>query len=536
MSSLDSFDNVIKGRLENHASELPPGMFRRINEARKPDPGKRPGIFWLSASLALLLGLISYTVVSHFDMLAPMAKNQTVAQESSESGKSTTVLGIDQDEIIASDMALENASNMEAEAANQKEANTEATSKSFLSAAVTNKADEVKGEANETSDVKAITKILDSRPNRSSSFASTSVENTISSTATQTVVSNENFSNGSSRNAVSRVSQSSAAANEELTLNDMNAEQAAGFEYDIRTWDTHTEEVVGERSFRNFKQELKKLPSIEVNSLKQPYYGSIMGANAFRAMDVGCVDFGRKKDNSNISVDFIFAPEYPVKSLTTDDSELSDFVVGRDKSESVEVAFHAGIRISNRFNNGLAIRSGLYYGQIQETFDWSEVSGTQTTITTDIDSTFNSNGDLEVTYDTTTTTIPEIRRVRAYNKYRSVDIPLILGYEISRRRLVVSFNAGILLNLSFQQRGRILSHTENQPRNIHDPSQEQLFKTRLGLGLIASSGVAYRIANRVSVLAEPTVRYILDPVNTSENPVDQKYFFTGLTTGIRYHF
>lgn len=508
MSSLDSFDNVIKGRLENHASELPPGMFRRINEARKPDPGKRPGIFWLSASLIVLLGLITFTVVDHFDMLAPSHKVAQKVENTPSIAKAN--------KLAAEEEAIEQSSGWDY---NNTEANTgglEVTGTKEVFAG---------GAKSITSTVKDVS----NKDDEASRDTYTNSTTAIPLESTQTFASNTQKS-GDSRSLMAY--NESDYGVDEIELSQMGTEADTGFEYDIRTWDTHKEEIVGERSIRNFKQSMEKIPSIEVKSLSYP----VMGAAAFSSMDVGCVDFGRKKDNSNISVDLIFAPEYPVKSLSTEDSELSDFVIGREKSESVEVAFHAGIRISNRFNNGFAIRSGLYYGQIQETFNWSEVSGTQTTITTDIDSTFNDNGDLEVTYDTTTTTIPEIRQVRAYNKYRTVDIPLILGYEISRRRLVVSFNAGLLLNLSFQQRGKILSHTENQPRNILDPSQDQLFKTQLGLGFLASTGVAYRVGNRVSVLAEPSIRYILDPINTSDNPVDQKYFFTGITTGIRYHF
>ncbi len=511
MSSLDSFDNVIKGRLQNYASEPPPGMFRKIQEARKPDPNNKPiSVFWLYLSLAALIGLISYTAYSHLDMLAT---NKTVTQTNkaevpSLKNKATDALAInaDSEEILR-------ASEDESWSEESKE-----SSRTLLNE-LPNNDEQFKIQKARTETV------LSNKSERSSAFLATA----------NTAEIKEDFSmNASSGSAMNEIK----AMNFESDANLENSIAAGGiitegFEYSSKTWDISREQIIAERSIKN--HELKALDFIAASSLENSQFAPLAEP---KKVDVGCVNFNGNVDNSNVSFDVVFAPEYAIRTLSTEDTELQNFVVGRENSESFEIAFHSGFRISNKFKNGIALRTGLYFSQIQETFDWEEIQGTQTTVDITIDSIYNSvTGVLEeVKFDTITTTQQDIRHVRAYNKYKMVDIPLIVGYEFNRRRLSLSFNVGALINLSFHQRGKILSYQNNEPRNILDPTQDQLFKTQLGLGVIGSFGLAYRFTNRCSFLLEPTFRYYLQDFNSDTNPVQQKYLMTGLSTGLRYHF
>jgi hypothetical protein len=214
-------------------------------------------------------------------------------------------------------------------------------------------------------------------------------------------------------------------------------------------------------------------------------------------------------------------PDIAFRNLT--DTANSAYLQKRKESATFSSAFSAGLRYTRVFNNGVSIRTGINYSQINEKF--SVVLGNIVQVVYII----NANGDTTGSYTTTGT-----RYKTNINKYKTIDVPLVFGYEMGNGRLHTNINAGIIINAYSWQKGEVLDGA-NKPVSIttgksNSPYQ---FKTNIGLGFIAGVSVYYKLNERLHLLAEPYFRYNLSPMSKENLTLKQKYNTAGLRIGLR---
>jgi hypothetical protein len=214
-------------------------------------------------------------------------------------------------------------------------------------------------------------------------------------------------------------------------------------------------------------------------------------------------------------------PDIAFRSLT--DTANSAYLQKRKESATFSSAFSAGLRYTRVFNNGVSIRTGINYSQINEKF--SVVLGNIVQVVYII----NANGDTTGSYTTTGT-----RYKTNINRYKTIDVPLVFGYEMGNGRLHTNINAGVIINAYSWQKGEVLD-SANKPVSIttgksNSPYQ---FKTNIGLGFIAGVTVYYKLNERLHLLAEPYFRYNLSPMSRENLTLKQKYNTAGLRIGLR---
>jgi hypothetical protein len=214
-------------------------------------------------------------------------------------------------------------------------------------------------------------------------------------------------------------------------------------------------------------------------------------------------------------------PDIAFRSLT--DTANSAYLQKRKESATFSSAFSAGLRYTRVFNNGVSIRTGINYSQINEKF--SVVLGNIVQVVYII----NANGDTTGSYSTTGT-----RYKTNINRYKTIDVPLVFGYEMGNGRLHTNINAGVIINAYSWQKGEVLDNA-NKPVSIttgksNSPYQ---FKTNIGLGFIAGVSVYYKLNERLHLLAEPYFRYNLSPMSKENLTLKQKYNTAGLRIGLR---
>ncbi|MEI8058520.1 MAG: hypothetical protein WCG67_00070 [Ferruginibacter sp.] len=214
-------------------------------------------------------------------------------------------------------------------------------------------------------------------------------------------------------------------------------------------------------------------------------------------------------------------PDIAFRSLS--DTGNSAYLQKRRESTSFSSAYSAGLRYTQVFSNGMSIRTGVNYSQINEKFTY--VKGNLIQITYII----NANGDTTGTYITTGT-----RYKTTHNKFRTIDIPLVMGYEIGNGRIHANINAGVIVNAYSWQKGEILDTTLN-PVNINTGKSNSpyQFKTNIGLGFLAGVSFYYKLNEKVHLLAEPYFRYNLTPMSNENLTFKQKYNTSGIRLGIR---
>ncbi|MCH2082894.1 MAG: hypothetical protein MK226_10930 [Saprospiraceae bacterium] len=245
-----------------------------------------------------------------------------------------------------------------------------------------------------------------------------------------------------------------------------------------------------------------------------------------RITDTECAKFGPKK--GQLFIDFILSPDIALREMSPKNAEYNDYVWAREVSEKSVFAYSAALRMSVVSGMGFVMRSGISYSQINEKFEHIDENYERT----EIIKITNSLGEV-IGMDTVTEYGTRIRTT--HNRFQTLDLPLIVGYELYYDKFAFSINAGPYFNLSFRQKGSFLSPTNLQPISFssNDPDGIKAFKKQLGLGWYGSLGFQYRLDNKVSLLIEPYFK-IYPKSFTNENfAVRQRYFTTGLSLGIR---
>lgn len=213
--------------------------------------------------------------------------------------------------------------------------------------------------------------------------------------------------------------------------------------------------------------------------------------------------------------------DYGLRSMK--DTGNSAYLQQRKESTKFSSAFSGGIRYTRVFSNGMSVRGGLNYSQINEKFTY--VQGNVINIIYII----NANGDTTGSYTTTGT-----RYKTTHNKYRSVDVPLLIGYEMGNGRLHTNINAGPVINIYSWQKGEVLG-TDGKPVSITTGKSSPAygFKTNAGIGFMGAVSFYYKLNDRYHILAEPYFRYNFSQMNNEAQTFRQKYNTLGLRLGIR---
>ena len=220
-------------------------------------------------------------------------------------------------------------------------------------------------------------------------------------------------------------------------------------------------------------------------------------------------------------LEFYAGPDYAIRSMH--DTGNSAYLQKRKESTKFKSGYSAGVRYTKVFKNSMSVRGGVNYSQINEKFTFKQGGLIQVTYI------INSNGDTIGSYTTTGS-----RYKTTINRYRSIDIPIVVGYELGNGKLHANINAGAVVNIYSWQNGDVLD-TAGNPISITTGkgSSPYQFKTNAGVGFIGAVSVYYKLNDRLHIMAEPYFRYTFSPMNKESITLKQKYQTAGLRLGIR---
>ena len=241
-------------------------------------------------------------------------------------------------------------------------------------------------------------------------------------------------------------------------------------------------------------------------------------AAAYAVPDVKCAWEGRKWF---FYTDLLVSLDIPNRTLT--DNTIADnaqeLIEARNTTETLGLSSSAGMRFTATHRNGFAFRTGLIYSQINENF--SKLDGYK------VEYTVVDGDTLDVQYNPI--------YVHRNNRYKMLDIPLLVGFEIDTEKYNLGINAGTYLNLLFDQSG-LAYELRNGELEIQDLATTNAFRNQLGLSFYGSLNVNYKLTPALHILFEPYGRYFNNSFTTTDYPVRQEYFTAGLITGLRFKF
>ena len=240
-----------------------------------------------------------------------------------------------------------------------------------------------------------------------------------------------------------------------------------------------------------------------------------------------CPQFGNGR--WQLYLEGVGAGLWSFRSLEADNPALADYTDSRASSEKQLPAFSAGVRLSAVSDKGWLVKGGVSFTQINEKFSYLNESEARTIIHEIYDEQGNIIG--------TDTTIELGTRYKiTYNRYRTLDVPLLLGYEFNWGKSSLYFNGGVLLNLAFRQKGAILDPVDESPVSItsSDAGAYPAFRQQLGLGWYAGMGLSYNITPDCSIIVEPHVQAHPQSITTDQYGINQQYINAGLNLGLRW--
>jgi hypothetical protein len=239
-----------------------------------------------------------------------------------------------------------------------------------------------------------------------------------------------------------------------------------------------------------------------------------------------CPRFG--SSGGKFYVEALFSPELPFRSITARRPELEEYVALRESSEEQDFAYTVSLRASFKPNKNLAIRTGLSYAQINEKFNYFN----ENEVRTIIKEIYDAQGAI-IGVDT----IVEVgtRYKVTNNRYRMLDIPILLGYEFTSGPFILSVNAGALINIMSRQKGDVLSPDDLSPVSINSGSTSDYpaFKQQVGLGWYASLGLAYPVKPDIELIVEPYIRAYSGSLTVDQYGVSQEYIHAGINLGLK---
>ncbi|MFT5913313.1 MAG: opacity protein-like surface antigen [Paraglaciecola sp.] len=242
----------------------------------------------------------------------------------------------------------------------------------------------------------------------------------------------------------------------------------------------------------------------------------------------------RAQKKFNASANFYGGMSLANRNLTANgDSLTNELTQLRKKTEQNLETIQLGLQFNwQHKKTGLELTSGINYTQINEKFEYKVNEVTVDSIV-GIEAFYrNVNGDtiaiMGMIPETTTANIHK----RHFNKYRMIDIPILLGYRKRLGDFSIGAQAGVFVNLKLQTSGRFFN---NETQTI-DIDKADIFKTKVGLSYYLGATVDYHLTENWSVSAAPFVRHLPSNFAKASYGLEQKYTLYGLNVGLRYSF
>jgi hypothetical protein len=239
----------------------------------------------------------------------------------------------------------------------------------------------------------------------------------------------------------------------------------------------------------------------------------------------------RSNFNSDWSFELFASPDYGFKSVSNI-SASQQYLDKKDSTEQMQIGYSAGFRIVKPLNNNWLLKTGLQYSQINQKFSYRNENEIKTTTVITTRSIIRSPGDTVIVTDTSTLQQIgySIRTIR--NHYRSIDIPLTVGYQFGNEDLTIGINAGVVFNLSSWYQGELLdtSLTSVPMSKISN----SYYRSNIGMGLYSSISVLKRINENAHLFFEPYFRYNLSNMTNTASPYNQRFQVGGLAIGLRF--
>jgi hypothetical protein len=235
---------------------------------------------------------------------------------------------------------------------------------------------------------------------------------------------------------------------------------------------------------------------------------------------------------NELFVEIYGSPDYVQKTTSPTNYGNLSYLKRKDSLETMRGSYTAGVRLSKTLGDHFLIKGGVQYTQVNERFDYRNENERRIVTVVTIRTIIRNPGDTITVRDTSMIEQVGTRVKTTYNRYRSIDVPILIGYEWGGDKFRASINAGLILNTYSWQQGETLD-TNYIPVAFNSKTTIG-FKQNIGLGLYAGISLNKKIGTDTELFFEPYFRHNLSNMTKTRSAFNQRFNAAGLTIGIRY--
>jgi hypothetical protein len=234
--------------------------------------------------------------------------------------------------------------------------------------------------------------------------------------------------------------------------------------------------------------------------------------------------------NKDWYADTYISPDYSLQTVNNI-SASQQYLKQKDSTERMQLGFTAGVRLVKPLNNHLQLTTGLQYSQINQKYIYRSENEIKLTTVVTVRTIIRAPGDTVVVRDTSVVQNIGFKNKVEKNRHRSIDIPILLGYQFGRGSVKVGINAGVILNVSSWYEGVIL---DSSLAVVPVQKGSQVYKSKLGLGLYAGINVTKELSDDMQLFVEPYYKHSIDNITSGSMPYQQKFGTAGVLMGVRW--
>ena len=508
------FDKFVRDKLKDHQSSVPPGLWEKIERKKDKDP---KGGFFLPR-IAIWAAL--FIVVASIGTGYYLSKNNN---NTTESISQTT-----EQSAAANNGSTEN-ENVNNTATNNNTNNN--NSDNTVTSSATNATDNSKDALNDEPVSGAGKTATDVTTNKNADQKNTAAS-AGKTTAGKNSTNKSNYNSGS-RHIPVQMNDGSNHISGVVPVKKINTSKAGNKQskgaITLLPGEITTENKDAENTGINVNRISLTAGKTAYNFRNIPSFGQgKYNMSELKITGIDCPTTGKlKRDDWYLEV--YGSPDVIMKSVKATGNAA--FVAKKDSTESQQVSFTAGFRISKAISENMLLKTGLQYSQINERFDLRTENERKIITVVTIRTITGSNGADSTISDTSSVEQIGYRLQRTYNRYRSIDIPVLLSYEFGTNKLKFGLNAGAIINLYSWYNG----NTIDDSLNVISMNSKATgtYKQNVGIGLYAGFSIIKPIATKFDIFVEPYMKYNLSNMARS-SAYTQRFNTMGINFGIRY--
>lgn len=241
----------------------------------------------------------------------------------------------------------------------------------------------------------------------------------------------------------------------------------------------------------------------------------------------------KKMRNTNWDIEAFASPADFTFKTVTNNTATQEFLNRKDSSEKMKLGFSAGFRIVKPITDNFSVKTGLQYTQANEQFTYRTENEVKTTTVITVRNITLANGSIITVSDTSILQQIGYKTNSVNNSYKTIDVPVLLGYEFGNEDWRFGINTGVLFNITTWNKGVTLD-SSLLPQSFSKESN-LIYKNNIGLGLYAGFSFTKRINYNTLVFAEPYIRYNLSNMTTASSTFNQRFTVGGLAVGLRFN-